>query len=160
MPVRKKNVSTFIEKATRAIIESSQESSVYVGCDSKRFRKSGRWYARYVTVIIVHRDSSKGCVLFHESNVLEDYSTIKNPKMRLINEVMFAVNAAHEIMPYVGNRKFELHIDVNPNPKYKSNPAVKEALGYVMGTLGIEAKIKPHAFAAMHAADHLVRLGG
>jgi predicted RNase H-related nuclease YkuK (DUF458 family) len=40
---------------------------------------------------------------------------------------------------------------------YKSNVAVKEALGYVKGTLGIDAKIKPDSFAATHAADHVVR---
>lgn len=153
-------MSKFIEDATKAIKESSLTSSVYIGCDSKRFRKHGRWFARYVTVIIIHKDSSKGCVLFHDTNVLDDYSTTSNPKMRLINEVMFAVNAAHEVMPVIGDRHFELHVDVNPNPKYKSSVAVKEAMGYVYGTLGIEAKIKPDAFAAMHAADHLVRLGG
>jgi predicted RNase H-related nuclease YkuK (DUF458 family) len=60
-------------------------------------------------------------------------------------------------MEDVGDRHFEVHIDINPNPRYKSNVAVKEALGYVKGNLGIDAKIKPDAFAAMHAADHLVR---
>lgn len=152
-------MSKFIEEATQAILESSQESSVYIGCDSKRFKKNGRWFARYMTVIIVHLDSSKGCKLFHESHVLEEYGEGKNPKQRLLTEVMFAVNAAHEIMPVVGSRHWELHIDINPNPRYKSNVAVKEALGYVQGNLGVQAKIKPDAFAAMHAADHLVRIG-
>lgn len=153
-------MSEFIEKAKRAILESSQTSSVYIGCDSKKFRKHGRWFARYVTVIIIHRDSSKGCILFHDTQVLEDFSAPKQPKVRMLNEVMFAVNAAHEVLPEIGSRHWELHVDINPNPKYRSNAAVKEALGYVRGNLGVEAKIKPEAFAAMHAADHLVRLGG
>lgn len=152
-------MSKFIEEAKQAILESSESSSVYIGCDSKRFKKNGRWHARYVTVIIVHKDSSKGCNLFYGSEVLEDFSDGKTPKQRLLTEVMFAVNAAYEIMPYVGKRHWELHVDINPNPRYKSNAAVKEALGYVRGNLGVEAKIKPVAFAAMHAADHLVRLG-
>lgn len=150
---------TYIEVAREAIRESSQESSIYVGCDSKRFKRNGLWYARYMTVIIVHKDSSKGCQLFHDSQILQDWSSDKSPKQRLLNEVMFVVNTAMEIVEAVGERHMEVHLDINPNPKYKSQVAVKEAMGYVRGQLGMEAKIKPDAFAAMHAADHLVRLG-
>ena len=149
---------TFVDEARDAIRDSSLESSVYVGCDSKRFKKNGLWYARYMTVIIVHRDSSKGCQLFYDSQVMQDWGSNKSPKQRLLNEVMFAVNAATGILDVLEDRHMEVHIDINPNPKYKSNVAVREALGYVRGNLpGIEPKIKPHAFAAMHAADHLVR---
>lgn len=149
----------WIDEAREAIRASSQESSVYIGCDSKRFKKAGLWYARYCTVIIVHRDSSKGCQLFNNSVVMQDWSPDKSPKQRLLNEVMFAVNAAVEVIEDIGDRHYEVHLDLNPNKRHRSNVAVKEALGYVQGNLGIEAKIKPHAFAAMHAADHLVRLG-
>ncbi len=34
---------------------------------------------------------------------------------------------------------------------------LKEALGWVRGSLGLDAKIKPSSFAATHAADHAVR---
>lgn len=148
---------TWIEQARETIRASSLESSVYIGCDSKRFKRKGIWYARYMTVIIVHRDSSRGCQLYYDAQILQDWGSDKSPKQRLLNEVMFAVNAATEILDDVGKRHMELHIDINPNPRYKSNAAVKEALGYVKGNLGLDAKIKPEAFAAMHAADHLVR---
>jgi hypothetical protein len=152
------DTKTWIDEAKETIRESSQESSVYVGCDSKRFKKNGLWYARYMTVIIVHRDSSKGCKLFYDSQILQDWGSDKSPKTRLLNEVMFAVNAALEILDEVGDRHMEVHLDINPNPRYKSNVAVREAIGYVRGNLnGVEPKIKPDAFAAMHAADHLVR---
>jgi predicted RNase H-related nuclease YkuK (DUF458 family) len=149
---------TWIDQAKEAILSSSPESSVYIGCDSKRFKRKGIWHARYMTVIIVHKDSSKGCQLFHDSQVLQDWSPDKSPKQRLLNEVMFCVNAALEVRDVIGERHYEVHLDINPNQKYKSYAAVKEACGYVMGNLGIEAKIKPDAFAAMHAADHLVRI--
>jgi hypothetical protein len=149
---------TWIEKAKEAIRTSSPESSVYIGCDSKRFKRNGIWHARYMTVIIVHKDSSKGCKLFSDAQVLQDWAPDKSPKQRLLNEVMFAVNAALEMVDVIGDRHMEVHLDINPNPKYKSQAAVKEAIGYVRGN-GFDPKIKPDAFAAMHAADHLVRLG-
>ena len=72
-------------------------------------------------------------------------------------EVQLAVTTATEIVDVIGDRHFEIHLDINPNPNHKSSVAVKEALGWVKGSLGMDAKIKPHSFAATHAADHVVR---
>jgi predicted RNase H-related nuclease YkuK (DUF458 family) len=99
-------------------------------------------------------DSKRGCRLFHESVDMPDYG---NLKQRLLTEVQMAVTTATEIVEVLGNRHMEIHLDINPNPKHKSSVAVKEALGWVKGSLGIDAKIKPSAFAATHAADHAVR---
>lgn len=142
------------EEAKQAILSSSSQSSVYIGCDSIRYKKNKQWYAKYSTVIIVHMDSNKGCKLFHESVDMPDYG---NLKQRLLTEVQLAVTAATEIIEVLGDRHMEIHIDVNPNPKHKSNVAVKEALGWVRGSLGVDAKIKPNSWAATHAADHAVR---
>jgi uncharacterized protein len=147
--------SNVLETAKQAILQSSPQSSVYVGCDSIRYRrKDKQWFAKYSTVIIVHMDSNKGCRLFHETVDMPDYG---NMKQRLLMEVQLAVAAATEIIEVLGDRHLEIHIDVNSNPKHKSNVAVKEALSWVKGSLNIDAKIKPHAFAATHAADHAVR---
>lgn len=143
-----------IEEAKELIATSSPQSSVYIGCDSIRYRKNNQWYAKYSTVIIVHMDSKHGCRLFHESHDLPDYG---NLKQRLLTEVNYAVAAATEIIDILGDRHMEVHLDINPNPKHKSSVAVKEALGWVKGSLGIDAKVKPDSFAATHAADHVVR---
>jgi predicted RNase H-related nuclease YkuK (DUF458 family) len=142
------------DEAKQAIIDSSLESSIYVGCDSIRFKKKGQWFAKFSTVIIIHMDTKKGGRIFHTSVDMPDYG---NLKQRLLMEVQLAVTAATEIIDVIGDRHFELHLDINPNPKHKSNVAVKEALGWVRGSLGIDAKIKPASFAATHAADHVVR---
>jgi len=113
-----------IEKAKQAILDSSPSSSVYIGCDSIRFRKNKMWYAKYSTVVIVHMDSKKGCRLFHESVDMPDYG---NLKQRLLMEVQMAVAAATEIVDILGERRMEIHLDINPDPKHKSSVAVKEA---------------------------------
>ena len=143
-----------IEEAKQAILDSSPQSSVYIGCDSIRFKKNKTWYAKYSTVIIVHMDSKHGCRLFHESIDMPDYG---NLKQRLLTEVQMAVSTATEILDVLGKRHMEIHLDINPNPAHKSSVAVKEALGWVKGSLGLDAKIKPSSFAATHAADHAVR---
>ena len=143
------------DDAKEAILNSSESSSVYIGADSIRFKKrNGDWYAKYSTVIILHVDSKHGAKIFHKSVEMRDYG---NLRQRLITEAGFAIEAASEIVDVIGNRHMEIHLDINPNPKHKSSIAVKEALGYVKGTTGLDAVIKPHSFAATHAADHVVR---
>jgi len=142
------------DEAREAILNSSQESSIYVGADSIRYKKGELWFAKYSVVIILHMDSKHGCKLFHKTMDLPDYG---NLKQRLLTEVGYAIEAATEIIDIVGDRRLEIHLDINPNPSYKSNIAIKEALGYVRGSLGLDARIKPHSFAATHCADYLVR---
>lgn len=145
---------TCYDEARAAIRKSSPQSSVYVGCDSIRYKKNSLWYAKYSTVIVLHMDSKHGCKLFHETVDLPDYG---NLNQRLMTEVQFAIAAVEEILPELGKRHLEIHLDLNPNPAHRSNIAVKEALGYVQGQLGITAHIKPSSWAATHAADHVVR---
>jgi len=145
---------TWIKKAKTEIQNSSMSSSVYIGCDSIRFKKKGEWYAKYSTVIVLHKDSRHGCTLHHNTEVVRDYG---NLRQRLMAEVGYAISAALEIVDIIGERHLEIHLDINPNPMHKSNVAIKEALGYVKGTLGIDAKVKPDGWAATHGADHVVR---
>jgi predicted RNase H-related nuclease YkuK (DUF458 family) len=154
-----------IEQAAAAIKEASLDSSVYVGCDSIRFKKhdadTGRsqWYARYSTVIILHMDSKHGCKLFHCMETEQDFG---NLKQRILNECYRAGAVGSALVEAIGEDHitglncFQIHLDLNNSPNHKSNVAMKEALGYIRG-LGFDAVIKPDAFAATHAADHAVR---
>lgn len=141
-PYNKKDVQ-------KAIKESSKYTAIYVGCDSRRFRHAGRWFASYTTVVVIHYDECSGCAIHGMRKVLPDYGNIKE---RMLNEVNFAISVAGDVAEVVGERKFEIHLDVNPDPKHKSHVAVKEALGYVTG-MGFVGRIKPDAPIASTAAD-------
>lgn len=138
-------------KAREAILASSASSSIYIGCDSRRIPAKNK--AIFSTVIIVHRDSSNGCSVFSNEVTLPDYGAIRP---RLMTETQLALEAFYAVEDVIGSRKLEVHLDVNPDPKHASNVVAAEALGWVR-SLGIEAKIKPHSFAATTAADHWVR---
>lgn len=142
------------EDAKKALIDASVSSSIYIGCDSIRFKKNGRFFAKYTTAVILHMDSCHGGKIFYRSEVLPDFG---NVKQRMLTETQYAIEAAQEIRPIRDDLHMEVHLDLNGSPKHKSNVAVKEALGWVRGTLGLDAKIKPHSWAATHAADHCVR---
>ena len=60
----------------------------------------------------------------------------------------------------LADREVELHLDINPNPKFASSEVVQQAVGYIRGTCDIDPKIKPEAFCASYAADRFVALQG
>jgi predicted RNase H-related nuclease YkuK (DUF458 family) len=109
--------------------------------------------ALYSTVVVLHMDSKHGCKIFHNQITVPDYGQMRP---RLLMEVQYALEAFYAIEDIVGNRRLEVHLDVNPDPRHASNVVTSEALGWVRG-LGIQARIKPDSFAATTAADHFVR---
>lgn len=135
------------EQIRKEIRASSADSSIYIGSDSKVYIRDDRKMVAYVTVIILH---NRGAKIFRSYRIEPFYGQMR---VRLMGEVADAITAAQEIVDVIEDRGFEIHLDVNTSPKYKSSSIVKEAVGYVMGTFGFEPKLKPDAFAASSVAD-------
>ena len=78
-------------------------------------------------------------------------------KERMLREVAKSVEVSYllcRIFTLYGV-DMEVHADINTNPSFKSNDALKEAMGYIMG-MGFEFKAKPHAFASSSCANKVV----
>lgn len=142
-----------IEEIIQILIEYPN-SRVYLGCDSVRFEKEGKRYARYATICVIHKDCSKGCKIFSHKSIEEDFDLKKNrPKMRMMNEVIKVCELYNQIGPIIDGYNVEIHLDINVDPKHGSSCAASEAAGYVLGVTGIEPKLKPESFAASFGAD-------
>ena len=145
-----------IEEVKNYIAGSSDETKIYIGSDSERFRKGGNWFADYTTAIVVHKDGNKGCRVFGYSEVERDYDQKKDkPRMRLMNEVIRTANMYLELHDAIGDRKFELHLDINPDEMHGSSCVINEAVGYIKGMCNVVPMVKPAAFAASFCADRL-----
>jgi uncharacterized protein len=145
---------THWDKAIQAIQKASPQAKVYVGCDSVRTRMSkGVWQATYDTVVVLHHPRD-GCNIFNKRDVIPDFGNIR---MRMMSEVGFAAEAASAIVDHLQGRYMEIHLDINTDPQYKSSVAVKEAVGWIRGQLGITPKLKPEAWAATCVSDHFAR---
>jgi len=138
------------EEIRTAIKESPNDSSIYIGADSKVYTAGGVRMVAYVTVIILHYGTSKGAKIFKSYRTDRHYGELR---LRLMSEVTDAITAGLEIVDHVGTRNLEIHLDINRGKIHKSSVLVKEATGYVMGSLGIEPKLKPDSFAASSVAD-------
>lgn len=140
------------------LYSQSKESKIYIGCDSRKFRKGGEWYAEYALVAIVHIDGSKGCKIFGEIQVERDYDQKKDrPAMRLMNEVYKVSELFLLLAETIVDRDIEVHLDINPNKMYGSSCVVQQAIGYVRGMCQVEPMIKPDGWAATHCADHVLK---
>ena len=150
----------FTEREQEEILDYliETEGKVYLGGDSQRFKKDGVWYARYTCVFIVHINDHNGGKIFYFTEVERDFDQQNNkPRMRLMNEVRKIVDMYLAFGELLEDREVEIHLDINSDANHNSNLVMKEAMGYVKGVTNIDAKVKPQAWAAAHAADAGVR---
>lgn len=148
--------SSVLTKIREYLSSAPTTSRVYLGCDSSRRkdRTTGIWYATYITVVVIHVENSKGCRVFTDSVVQEDYDQkASRPSLRMMNEAYRVVGAYQQLEEDLLEFDVEVHLDINPNPMYGSNCAYGSAKGYVTGATGLPVKTKPEAFAASYAAD-------
>ena len=122
---------------------------ICVGSDSQVYGN----IIHYATVIVFVRER-KGAFMFIRKE--KEYRKI-GIKERMLNEVSKSVEIAYAICKILEmyNVEMEVHADINTDPNCKSNIALKDAMGYILG-MGYIFKAKPHAFASSSCADLVV----
>ena len=151
-----------IEEIVNLLCTLDENTKLYIGTDSIRFKKEGKWFAKYATVLVVHMNGRQGCKIFLHRSVEPDYDLKKNkPSMRMMNEISKSCELYNQIAPLIDCYDVEIHLDVNPDKRFGSSCVADQAAGYVLGmTNGLtidQVKLKPDAFCASFSADHVVR---
>jgi predicted RNase H-related nuclease YkuK (DUF458 family) len=143
-----------IESIVELLSTLNSDTRVYFGCDSVRFVKDNKKFARYATVCIIHKNGKNGCKLYSHHSVEPDFDVkAGRPKMRMLNEVRKVCELYVQLAPFIDEFPIEIHLDINLDPKHGSSCAASEAAGYVVGMTGIEPKLKPDSWAASFGAD-------
>lgn len=148
-----------LQEAREFIQEQSNQSKVYIGCDSESYVKNQKRWANYYLVVVVHIDQSKGCKIFGERVTERDYSADKRrPTYRLMTEVYKASNLYLQLADVIGTRDCEIHLDINSEKKHISSVILEQAIGYVKGTCNIIPLVKPQSWVATHVADKFLKV--
>ena len=143
-----------IESIINLLATLDSNTRVYFGCDSVRFLRDGKKYAKYATVCIIHKNGKNGCKLYSHHSVEADFDLkAGRPKMRMLNEVRKVCELYNQLAPLIDEFPIEIHLDINRDPQHGSSCAAHEAAGYVVGMTGIEPKLKPESWAASFGAD-------
>ena len=143
-----------IDDEVRAIIlrekEAGNELKVCIGTDSQVKAR----ITEFATVIVFIR-KGKGAFMYIHIETTEQGMSIKQ---RMLMEVAKSIEVAYGLCDLftIYNVDMEVHADINTNPSFKSNDALKEAMGYIMG-MGFAFRAKPFAFASSNCANKIVQ---
>ena len=152
--MKKKKIN--YEEVIEYINKQSPETRIYLGADSERYRKNGKWMADYTLAVVVHIDGCHGCKIFGEIQTEIDYDQKQErPVIRLMTEVYKVADLYLKLADALVDRHVEIHLDINPEEEHASNIVVQQAIGYIKGVCQLTPQIKPEAFAASYAADRL-----
>lgn len=107
----------------------------------------------FATVIVFLREGHGGFMFIHNERTKDVYSI----KERMLVEVAKSIEIAYELCDLFTeyDLDMEVHADINTNPQFKSNLALREAMGYILG-MGFAFKAKPEAFASSSCANKIV----
>lgn len=134
---------------TMKSIFSEGDREIHVGSDSQQI---GKW-TEMVTVIVM-LNKGKGGRAFY---IRERLVRIKSLRERLMREVWMSVNVGLELNAHIPETVgLTVHVDANPNLKFRSSDYVKELASMVVSQ-GFKTLLKPNAWCASHAADHVVK---
>ena len=143
-----------IRDEVRAVIVREKEEGhalkVCIGTDSQ---VKGA-ITEFATVIVFIR-KGKGGFMYILSEVTRMKMSVKE---RMLREVAKSIETAYALSRLftLYDVDMEVHADINTNPQFRSNDALKEAMGYIMG-MGFVFKAKPHAFASSSCANKAVQ---
>jgi uncharacterized protein len=138
-----------VEQAIKREADAGNKLKVCIGTDSQVKGKE----TEFATVIVFLREGRGGFMFIHNDKTFHQYSI----KERMLVEVAKSIEIAYELCDLftVYNVDMEVHADINTNPQFKSNEALREAMGYILG-MGFAFKAKPEAFASSSCANKVV----
>ncbi len=141
-----------LEKVEETIIEERKKGHNLKLCIGTDSQKKGD-HVHFASVILFLREK-KGGFMYISSAVMEAKMSLKE---RLIREVSMSIDVAYQLCPLLEKYdiEFEVHADINTDPSFKSNVALKEAMGYILG-MGFIFKAKPDAYASSSCADKVL----
>ena len=138
-----------VRRTIEAEIANNNKLKVYIGTDSQ----VKQTVTEFATVIVFLREKSGGFMFIHNEKTSQHFHI----KERMLQEVAKSIEIAYELCDLFieYDVEMEVHADINTNAQFKSNDALKDAMGYILG-MGFAFKAKPEAFASSCCADKVM----
>jgi predicted RNase H-related nuclease YkuK (DUF458 family) len=148
----------YLDNLIKEEFNLNHQLAVSVGTDSQR---SGRGYKFATVILITVKEDIGGVIVGRGGKIISAtyHMNVFNKNKEGVNERMLmevskSIEVAYEIAPLLDSHgiKMEIHADINTDPKWESNKALSQAIGYILG-MGYEFKVKPSAWAATYCGD-------
>lgn len=156
-------LSEYLDNLIKEELDLNHQLKVSIGTDSHR---SGNGY-KFATVILItiKEDIGGGVIVGRGGKIISStyHMNVFNKNKEGVNERMLmevskSIEVAYEVASLLDsyNIKMEIHADINTDPKWESNKALSQAVGYILG-MGYEFKVKPSAWAATYCGDKFAK---
>lgn len=144
-----KPIEDLVEEAIIRELENGHQLKVCIGSDSHVYGD----IIHYATAVVFVRKGKGAFTFIRKQKEFQKISI----KERMLNEVNKSVEIAYRIFEILDlyDVEMEVHADINTDSEFKSNIALKDAMGYILG-MGYVFKAKPYAFASSNCADLMV----
>lgn len=138
-----------VEETIKREMAAGYRLKVCIGTDSQVIGDD----VHFATVIVFVREK-RGGFMFISNHKNARKMTLRE---RMILEVGRSVEVAYSMCELLDlyDIALEVHADINTDPTFESNTALKEAMGYIL-SMGFVFKAKPDAFASSSCADKFV----
>jgi predicted RNase H-related nuclease YkuK (DUF458 family) len=138
-----------VENALVSEAELGNKIKACIGTDSQVYGAE----TEFATVILILR-KGKGGYMYINTDRSTQRMTLKE---RMLNEVSRSIEIAYHLCNLfdVYKTELEVHADINTNPRFGSNTALSEAMGYIL-SMGFTFRAKPDAVAASCCANKVV----
>lgn len=143
-----KNDKVDLIKYIKEFFIQKPNTEILIGCDSQNRKRE----TVYAIVIGLYTPKKGAHVLYSRFTTPRE----RDNTTRLLQEVGHSVEIAEKILNEVGVRATWIDIDLNPDPKYKSNDALASAVGWVVG-MGYKVRHKGNSPMMSYCADSLVK---
>lgn len=137
-----------VEEYIKGYVLSHKNTEILVGTDSQNRGDS----TIYSTVIALYEPGHGAHCIFRRWR--EPRERIR--ATRLMNEVWASLATAEELVKSGVRKPKYIDIDVNPNPRYKSNEVFTSAKGMIEG-MGYEVRFKTFGPLVTTMADYVVK---
>lgn len=131
----------------KSYVIDHKEAEIIIGTDSQ----NKGYNTTYSTVIVLYTPGHGGHCIFRRWKTPKE----RVRQVRLLKEVEESINLANELKEAGLNIKY-IDLDINPNPKFKSNEVFQTAKGWVE-SVGFEVRFKTIAPLVTSVADWLVK---
>ena len=144
-----KPLLTAVEETIRRENAEGYKLKVCIGTDSQVIGAE----VHFATVIVFLREKRGGFMFISNEKSLRKMTL----RERMILEVGRSVEVAYALCELLDKYDvaLEVHADINTDPAFESNKALKEAMGYIL-SMGFVFKAKPDAFASSCCADKVI----
>ena len=147
-------ISNSIQEEVRSMIirekEVGHELKVCIGTESQ----VKNTITEFATVIVFIRNKKGGLMYIH-NEVTKHRMSIRQ---RMLTEVAMSIDVAYSLCNIFTFHKvdMEIHADINTNPGFKINDALKEAMGNIPG-MGFAFNASSEVFAGASCANTMVQ---